>query len=111
MDSWYDNDFIIKLWQIMLKNNIHILEDIKSIKTLDTQKEDEKYVFDNLENFEWLSFYFPLDLMKQIEKKLSNKDINITLIWWWLNECLKEIYILLKIMWYNHIKINEKYTY
>lgn len=95
----------------MLKNNINMLDDIKSIKNLDTNKKDEKLIFDNIDNFNWLSFYFPLDLIKKIENKIPDKNITITLIWWWENECLNEIYLLLKILWYENIKLNKEYIY
>lgn len=111
INSWYDNWFLITLWKFMLKNNINMLDDIKSIKDVDIHKEDEKLIFDTIDTLNWLSFYFPLDLIKKIENTLPNKDITITLIWWWEHECLKEIYLLLKILWYDNITLNKKYMY
>ena len=110
-DEAYSDEFIVSLIQLMIKNNIENGEEILL---------EENYLNDDLNNlcekFNVLTpdffakhdtFYIPNELKNELDSKISN---NCVLVGGGINECLKEISILLKALNIEHT-INKNFCY
>lgn len=117
MDKWYSDELIIYLWKVMfeidkekgyISDNRDIDEEIYN--SLDKNIISEE--FDSYDEFvDGETIFLPdRELINDIQNAIP-LDSNITLIGWWINECLKEIYLLLKVLWYNNITIDNDLTY
>jgi len=114
----YLKELLIKMIWIMYKYQIEYSSDltIDFINWLKEFTEDEKNdlieIFFDLQDDSWYTpynFSLPFNLINEIEKTLP-KDEKLILIWGWYYECLGEMYLLLKWIWYNVI-IDENLVY
>lgn len=112
IDDWIDDFIIIELWKILLMLNLYDIRDLSSknynLMTSEKLKHTDFFKYEDL----WAirTLYLPSTLINDIINNININD-EIILIWWWLNECLKEIMLLLNILWYNNVKINNNLIY
>ena len=107
IDYGIDQDELVQLGKFLVKNNIVSATEIKKDNDLFNKfKEDFKTSDLKDINFEDNPFYLPDDLMDS----LGSIRNGVVLVGGGVNECLKEIRILLEIMGINH-SINPNFTY
>lgn len=111
MDYWYDDELIIEIWKLLYNNDLNNFKDFN--KKLYKKLPDyikENYWHESILDIDeelWIEY----ELINDILRNIPNKNTEIDLIWGGKDECLKEIYLLLKIIWYNNVHILENLTY
>jgi len=120
MDNWkYEVDEIIEILKFFYELElIYFDNSITNFNWQNIKKFEKTKLFQKINEFlkekkiELVEFwfYFPQELIKTIKNNIELQD-EITLIWWWEKECLEEIFILLKVIWYNNIKFENEYIY
>lgn len=108
MDKGVTDEDIISLAQWMLSKGLGDGRDISQDEDLEREYQEKfkNTTFYHL-SFEDYTFYLPMDLIEEIKDKVKQ---GVILVGGGINECLKEVSLLLSILEINHT-INYEFTY
>lgn len=105
---------LFQLINIMYKNDIYSTTDLTEdfIKNLNVSEDDKLSYLEMFLDFDYYHFSLPNEYNFIIEI-FYNFDIDdhIDLIGWWKEECLKEVYYLMKWLWFKNLNIREDLIY
>ncbi len=116
MDEWWSNDSLIQLWQLLINNNLYTIYDLKDLNQDNMIFQKFLNIIENenwweVSDLKYISFNLPNSkLINNLKNEIWIND-KIVLIGWWENECLKELELLLKMLWYLNIFKENKYIF
>lgn len=117
INSKIDEDKIISLWQFCLEQSVSNINTYHwlAIRTEKDRDQTKSIVYDTLNEMDLYDYSFifelPLDLMKYLKEKFWDDNKQEFILIWWDETRLKEIELLLKLIWYKNIKVESKFCY